>query len=325
MRCSAKLDRRAKPRRRRSVRPGERDLGVQHVKVRQGGERFGKLYVMFAHERRQPEEQPPFLGRDIRSCEQQAIVEFDYGQRFDEERLARPGAVLDDAGEPRVKIRSHRNDEAVVARRNVMVGHHFADGLRTQDIGQPPFGLPAQIVESAPRGPQRRARRVSQVSVFVEATLQRGRELRHGGKARRIFVQCVGVRGLVSKEAGQPSSRFDHDLHVDELPPVHDDTVRPGAVQCRPDVGKGPERQGAVHLGQAETLPRAPAVIFHQPLVRLRPQCQTGGLSRGRHRIVGKQSEQGVELQGVQVTVAHTTFRRAAPVNIARPAGKTSK
>ena len=324
MRRPAELDRGAESRRSRPVRPGERDLGVQHVDVRQRGERLGKLRAILAYEGGQPEEEPPFLGRDFRPCQQDAVIEFDHGQGFDEERLARPGPVLDDPGQPRVKIRPYRNDEAVVARRDVGVGHYVAGGLRAQNLGQAPFDILTQTVQPAPPGTQRRARRVSQVPVFVEAASQRCRELRQRRQSRRIPPQRIGVRGLLSEKAGQPLSRFHHTQHVDEVPPFHCRAVQTGPVQRWSDVGKGPDRQRAAPLGQAEAFPRASAVVLHQPLVRLRAKRQTGGLSRGRHRMIGEKSEQGVELQSVQVAVAHTTFRRAASASITSPAGKTS-
>ena len=101
------------------------NLGVENVDFRQGCKRLFELIQVLPHQHGQPDQNPVFLGRDFFLREQQSIVEFDRKQRFDEHGLTRPGTVLDNPRQPRLKIGPDGNDKTVIPNRNKLVSCHL--------------------------------------------------------------------------------------------------------------------------------------------------------------------------------------------------------
>ena len=213
---------RAAVRIREDGRRTERVHGGEAVLER--GERRGVL----AHERRHLGTHPPLLRLLVLGGQQQAVVQLDGEERLDEHRLARAGAVLDDARDGAGGRDPDRHDEATVAHGDVVLGHrvgHVGVAHQTEETG---LELDPQLAHDRARRGERRARVVPHLAALVERAGER--RLHLGGQRQRLGER--GERGEAGRVAPEPGP---------DLTPDADDLR---------DLGQAPRLQGGALGGR---------------------------------------------------------------------------
>ena len=148
----------------------------QAIELGEGAERGRELVARGADLRREQHQEAQLLCFLLFAREEKAVVELDREERLDEERLARGGAVLDDARNLRRRARLHRHDEAIVAHGDVAIGDLVLGAAAHQAL-EAGLDLHTQIAQQRAQLAEARARVVAQQPRVVEHARQRRLDL----------------------------------------------------------------------------------------------------------------------------------------------------
>ena len=194
------------------VQAGERGRGAERVGVRQRDLERLQRRRRVANPRGQLGADAAFLGLLGLGGEEQAVVELDGEQGFDEDRLVGLGAVLDHALEGPRGGGADGHDVASVPHRDVLVADDA--GLRGiahhgQELRFEPH---PQVARGASRRRERRACVLADLAALVEHRGERGFDVGRLG-------QAVGHRGETREAVGIASQMVAHlPCHQQEVP-----------------------------------------------------------------------------------------------------------
>jgi hypothetical protein len=240
-----------------AIGTGEAGPGDQAIEVDQRLDAAPDRRVLGAHQAGQ-------VGQDalhdqllLAHGEQQGVVELDREQRLDEQGLAGDRAVLHDALHLRRRAGPHRNDEAVVAQRDVGVGHDVGHAAARHQIFELAGQALAQLAYRAAHARQGVAGLIEHHPVIVERALQRRLQVRKGDQSLADLAQRVGGVAVAAEKRADGADGLQRPAHRDQHLAVEREAFMGGAAQVRPHVGEGAERRITVLLEQPKALPGA--------------------------------------------------------------------
>ena len=228
----------------------ERRLGRPEVELGERPERLAQGVRVGRHERRQlVEDARDLLGLgDLRLAP--GVAQLDRDERLDEQGLAAPRRVVDDALDPRPGLRLDRHDVAPVAQRDDRLLEGVAE-LRSDERVEPPpqpvVGDPHRRAKTA----EPRRRRVEHLPDRVEAA---GQGRAQGRQRVQLAPEIAQERPpLVREQRGQAGRRVERGGDLEELGGF-EATAAGGSLDGRPDVVRGPDAETGPFLEEGDRL-----------------------------------------------------------------------